>query len=253
MNLSKHFHRIGAQYTEQPVETDTFNVSVRTIEGKPTFVYSAANTFAISLLHINPATKHLLLMVKSQKDEKHKILCGFDERGYFAAEIPKKFGVKDVTTALEALKPGVVLDAQVGTNLKAKYFAKRKTLAYIRQGEWFFIPMPTIFKINPLVILKDEPIQRGTGKPHMCEEFARIGGQLVYVTSKFQNGLTQLQYEEHVAKHPEDRKLYTQTRTRDAMIYARGRITHRDHKTLYLDRWHRVASNTEVGKHVVLD
>lgn len=32
---------------------------------------------------------------------------------------------------------------------------------------------------------------------------------------------------------------------RDATVYVRGEITHRDHKTVYLNGWHRVLMNTE--------
>jgi hypothetical protein len=34
--------------------------------------------------------------------------------------------------------------------------------------------------------------------------------------------------------------------TRDARVYAKGRITHRDHKTVILKGWHRVYLNNEV-------
>jgi hypothetical protein len=33
----------------------------------------------------------------------------------------------------------------------------------------------------------------------------------------------------------------------DAEVYARGRVSHRDHKTVVLAGWHRVLMNTEAG------
>ena len=32
---------------------------------------------------------------------------------------------------------------------------------------------------------------------------------------------------------------------RDANVYARGRVRHPDHKTIFLNGWHRVLMNTE--------
>lgn len=32
---------------------------------------------------------------------------------------------------------------------------------------------------------------------------------------------------------------------RDAQVYARGDVRHRDHKTIHLDGWHRVYMNRE--------
>jgi hypothetical protein len=33
--------------------------------------------------------------------------------------------------------------------------------------------------------------------------------------------------------------------TRDAVVYARGRVRHADHRTITLHGWHRVLMNTE--------
>ena len=40
------------------------------------------------------------------------------------------------------------------------------------------------------LILPHEPIRRGGGKPHMCEQLYRDGGTTVYVCSRHPNGLT---------------------------------------------------------------
>ena len=40
------------------------------------------------------------------------------------------------------------------------------------------------------LVLRDEPLRRGSGKPHMVECLARTGGETVYVTSRHPNGPT---------------------------------------------------------------
>jgi hypothetical protein len=86
-------------------------------------------------------------------------------------------------------------------------------------------------------------VRSGGGKPHMCERLFRMGGETVYVTAGFPNGITEEQYvrlEERVRKQSNWRVM-----RRNPTVYVRGRIRHPDHKTVELDGWHRVLSNTE--------
>ena len=77
----------------------------------------------------------------------------------------------------------------------------------------------------------------------MCEQLFRTGGETVYVSPGFASGITQEEYsnlEEGVRKRWNWRVM-----RRNPTVYVRGRIRHRDHKTVELDVWHRVLSNTE--------
>ncbi len=76
---------------------------------------------------------------------------------------------------------------------KRKKRLHRKTDVFIRQGEWFFIPVADV-QVNEKLILTNEPISRGRGKPHMCENLYRDGGTTVYVCGRHPNGLTVDQY-----------------------------------------------------------
>src|SRR5690242_18664467 len=89
----------------------------------------------IEVLDVQPADRHLLLLVREGKD-KSKFLCGHDERHWFVAGIPEAAPVGTVRQAKEALKPAEVQARQVG--LKAKARSRRKNAAFVRQGEWFF-------------------------------------------------------------------------------------------------------------------
>ena len=94
----------------------------------------------VSLLDVQPGDRHLLLLVRDGKD-KSKFLCGHDERHWFVAGIPETAPVGTVRQAKEALKPAEVLTAQAGKRLGAKARNRRKNAAFVRQGEWFFLPV----------------------------------------------------------------------------------------------------------------
>src|SRR5262245_22431357 len=122
----------------------------------------------IAVLDVQPADRHLLLLVREGKD-KSKFLCGHDERHWFVAGIPEKAPVGTVRQAKEALKPAEVHTAQARKGLKAKARSRRKNTAYIRQGEWFFLPDANM-AVDEKLILRNEPLTRGNGgKPHWAD------------------------------------------------------------------------------------
>ena len=117
----------------------------------------------IIVLNVQPREKHLLLLScqfgeQGQFLAKQKFLCGHDERHWFAAAIPEDEPVSTVATARIALKPEEVRTREglLGVSRKASF--QRRNAAFIRQGEWFFIP--TALKADPLLILKNEPLSR---------------------------------------------------------------------------------------------
>src|SRR5437870_9452182 len=113
----------------------------------------------IAVLDVQPADRHLLLLVREGK-EKCKFLCGHDERHWFVAGIPETAPVGTVRQAKEALKPAEVLNAQAGKRLRAKARNRHKNAAFVRQGEWFFLPVPG-FAVDENVVLSNEPPRRG--------------------------------------------------------------------------------------------
>src|SRR2546430_16885802 len=73
----------------------------------------------VAVLDVQPADRHLLLLVREGKD-KSKFLCGHDERHWFVAGIPEAAPVGTVRQAIEALKPAEVLPAQSRNRLPGK-------------------------------------------------------------------------------------------------------------------------------------
>jgi hypothetical protein len=198
----------------------------------------------VVVLDVQPADRHLLLLVREGKD-KSKFLCGHDERHWFVAGIPESAPVGTVQQAKEALKPAEVQIAQARKGISTKAGNRRKNAAYVRQGEWFFLPVGDMF-IDEKLILRDEPLTRGNGgKPHWTDFCYRTGGETVYVCSRYSNGVTEAQYKQILAGNSKAKGWGWRTMRRNPGVYVRGRVRHADHATITLHGWHRVLMNTE--------
>jgi hypothetical protein len=198
----------------------------------------------VAVLDVQPADRHLLLMVR-EGGEKHKFLCGHDERHWFVAAVPESAPVGTVRQAKEALKPAEVRAAQASEGLRAEARNRRKNAAYRRQGEWFFLPDPGL-AVDESLVLRNEPLRRGNGgKPHWTEFCYRTGGEIVHVCSRRPNGVTPAQHEKILAGNPKARGWNWQVMRRNPGVYVRGSVRHADHRTIVLHGWHRVLMNTE--------
>jgi hypothetical protein len=198
----------------------------------------------VAVLDVQPADRHLLLLVREGRD-KSKFLCGHDERHWFVAGIPESAPVGTVRQAKEALKPVEVRVAQALKALRAEARSRRKNAAYVRQGEWFFLPAADL-SVDEKLVLRHESLSRGNGgKPHWAEFCYRTGGETVYVCARRPNGVTEAQYKHILAGSPKAKGWGWRAMRRNAGVYVRGRVRHADHKTVVLHGWHRVLMNTE--------
>lgn len=197
------------------------------------------------VLDVKPTLRHLLLMT-AQADGKHKFLCGHDERHWFVAAVPERASVTSVESAFDALKPPAVRQLETRLRVKPRKRNLRRNEAFVRQGEWFFIPVRDDSFIDERLVLRYEPMFRsGGGKPHYCEELVRQGGQLVYVSSQYPSGLTEGQRRQLLSQQPALRRLHWVSLRRSPSVFVRGRVRHSDHKTIVLNGWHLVHMNTE--------
>jgi hypothetical protein len=199
----------------------------------------------LDILDLRKRERHLLLLARDG-DDKSLYLCGHDERHWFVAAIPESArGVANVATAMEALKPAEVLEAQARQGVKGKDRRRRKNVAYRRQGEWFFLPAPHL-KPDWKLVLHHEPLSRGNGgKPHWAEFCYRVGGETVHVCDQFPAGLRSAEYGRLLAARPKAKAWNWRRMQRDPEAYVRGRIRHEDHETINLLVWHKVVMNTE--------
>ena len=185
---------------------------------------------------VDPADRHLLLLVRSE-DSKSKFLCGHDERHWFVAAIPEDArGVTGVETAKAALQPSIV--ARRAERLPRKRRFDRRNPVFLRQGEWFFLPEPRVLA-DAGRILRNEPLARPGGTPHILREAFRRGGRAVYV-----NGGKVIDASAYAKLSPSHRGRY-RLMVRDPELFARGTVRHPDHATITLHGWHRVVMNTE--------
>src|SRR5215469_6245500 len=198
-----------------------------------------ASTTELVVLDFQPRDRHLLLLSR-RAAEKPRFLLGHDERHWFVAVIPESTPVSRVRDAKQALKPDLVLSSERG--VRTTYRDRRSNAARIRQGEWFFVPAPQV-RAELLLVLNNEPIARGGGKPHVCEELYRFGGETVYVSPGAANGLTEEQYQ--ALAEGERSRWNWRVMRRNPKVYVRGRVRHPDHKTVVLNGWHEVLTNTE--------
>jgi hypothetical protein len=204
----------------------------------------------LEVLDVQPKDRHLVLMARQPAarpglpDVKDKFLCGHDERHWFVAALPEQAPVSSVVTAMEALKPALVRGLERRRGGKRLHRLRRKTNTFVRQGEWFFVAASGV-EADGWAVLRNEPIRRGRGKPHICEYLHRMGGTTVYVCWRYENGLTADDYHKLLKKNPEAAQWHWRTMQRDPVVYVRGKVSHPDHATIRLDGWHRVEMNTE--------
>jgi hypothetical protein len=248
--IERHFANIGARAKVNPdtrrIRTDGVTIDIgHDRRGEFFDVAMAPGTRAeVRVVDVQPRIRHLLLM-SNQADGKHKFLCGHDERHWFVAAVPERSSVSNVQTALEALKPATVRDRENDLKVKTRKRNRRRNEAFIRQGEWFFVPVPTGLRVDERSILRNEPIARGGGKPHICEELVRQGGELVYVSPRHPQGLTERQRRRLISRQPKLRKLQWVAQRRNPLVFVRGKVRHSDHRTITLSGWHQVLMNTE--------
>jgi hypothetical protein len=192
----------------------------------------------------DPHQRHLLLMIRVAGDNPHldRFLCGHDEKDWFVASVPG--GASTIRQAFTALQPDAVRQALNGSGLSARKQFKRRNEVFLRQGEWFFLPEPDLM-VDEFLILRQEPISRGAGKPHVVSELYRTGGRSVYVCRKHPNGITGDAYRSLLRQNPSAAGWGWNLRKRDPRVYARGEVHHPDHASLELPIWHRVHPNTE--------
>jgi hypothetical protein len=65
------------------------------------------------------------------------------------------------------------------------------------------------------------------------------------VCRQYSTGVSLAEYERLIATDHRARSYAWRRMTRDAEVYARGEVRHRDHKTIDLAGWHRVYMNRE--------
>ena len=203
-----------------------------------------ADLLDVTVVQSEPKQRHLLLFVRKTADKPQldRFLCGHDEREWFVAAVPG--GASSVRQAMDALQPEPVRDALTRNHVSSRKRYERKNRAFRRQGEWFFVPEPSL-SVDKKLVLRNEPLRRGAGKPHIVEYLFRTGGETVHVCRRYPNGVAPNEYRAIVKRIPEAMGWGWQLMRRNPGVYVRGTVRHADHEVITLPFWHRVVMNTE--------
>jgi len=207
IDIRQAFDAIGA---ELAVSRDgrIFEIDVRQADQRELYqlTYPRFQAIETTAIDVKPALRHLVLDVAGRwRFPGARFLCGHDERHWFVASLPIELRTATVRGAMESLKPNVVLREQKRLGVKHRRH-RRQTAAYIRQGEWFFLPRP-MMHVGELAV-RGGQLARENGKPHQVEWIHQPEG-------------------------------------RDE-TFVRGAVSHPDHETIRLQVWHRVVQNTEI-------
>jgi hypothetical protein len=200
------------------------------------------NTRAV-VLDCRKSDHHLVLSLQDPGAAPQRFLCGFDERHWFAAAVTGH----TVPAAKESLMPSEVRDAALRAGVRHGDLFRRHTKAFVRQGEWFFVPYRA--EPGPLLVHRREPLIRpGGGKPHIVDELVRLGGEMVWFHAEHgANGLTEGEREALPEAIRTATGWYRRMRIGEgASVLVRGAVRHSDHATIWLGSWHRVYINSEV-------
>lgn len=248
--LSKKFAQMGARVQLRPAVDNVWRrelpgIDIRSDDKGEYFDIrlGANDQVDYEVVDVRPDMRHLLLMAR-RTDAKQKFLCGHDERHWFVCAVPGE-STATVVTAMQALQP-VEVRRLVNRRVKrVKDRLRRRNKAFVRQGEWFFVPVKSMV-VDKNEIVVNEPLSRGGGsKAHMCQYLYRTGGHLVWVCRRYPRGVLEHEYRK-ILLTVRGAKAWDWIRMRrDPIVYVRGRVWHPDHKTIVLHDWHRVFMNTE--------
>lgn len=211
METLNAFESIGA---EARIETQGTSFVLDVVEEAREYFKLTApvnDELRFDVLDSKPHLRHLVLEVSGWRLPIFgRYLCGHDERHWFAAPLPNDRRAHTVRGAMESLKPELVRREQKRKGVKTRKH-RRKTAAYVRQGEWFFLPRPMMHVGDKAQ--RNGRLVRGQGKPHRVSWiYQPVGSNETYV---------------------------------------RGAVSHPDHETLLLQVWHRVVQNNEPEQAVV--
>jgi len=248
--LHEKFYRMGARVNVHSAPVQRVAIDIKHDRRGEFFDVSVREGVMVNAIDVRPRQRHLLLAVHDEDSlglpipGGQRFLCGHDERAWFVAAVPEGRPASNVAMAMDALKPGIARFAEARVGLRFEKRHDRRNQAWVRQGEWFFVPVPG-FRAGEFQVRRNEPLVRSnSSKPHTAEFCVRTGGELIYLHQRSRAIISAATYRRLMKRNPAEAKLYS-AQQQNMQVLVRGRISHADHKTIVLNDWHQVAMNTE--------
>lgn len=173
----QHFQVMGAD-VDVASDGDRFEIGIDQSRHGETFHlrFPSDGSVTAKVLDADRYQRHLLLNVAHRGlGVSQKYLCGHDEFHWFVAALPEKSAATTLPQAMESLKPVAVRQEQRSKRVKRSRRRNRHTTAYLRQGEWFFVPRPG-FDAAGQRVAHNGSLVRGAGKPHRVDLLCRSHG-----------------------------------------------------------------------------
>lgn len=163
VSVEKGFEELGVRVKvtrvpkpRSPLETSPVKVDVGRDRDGDLFLIDRPWNVRLSVPDVDAGDRHLLLVAEQPRAGVSRFLCGHDERAWFVAAVPEIHEVRTVDAARDALKPDEVWAEIRAHDLPRDQWNLRCTAAFLRQGEWFFLPRPWI-KVQWRDVLRDDP------------------------------------------------------------------------------------------------
>ena len=203
-----------------------------------------SDTLDVTVMQSEPKQRHLLLFVRKPGDKPQldRFLCGHDEREWFVAAVPG--GASSVRQAMDALQPAPVRQALASHKVSTNKRYSRKNRAFRRQGEWFFVPEPTMVVI-PSWCCAMSRFAAGLESPHGGAACSAVVAKPFTCPSSTRTVSCRTEYKRLLKSDPSAARWGWRVMRRNTGVYARGAVSHGDHATITLPFWHRVMMNTE--------
>ena len=201
---------------------------------------AAAREAEAEVVHIDPADRHLLLLVRSE-GEKSKFLCGHDERHWFVAAIPE--AARGVTRRRDGQGRAAAADRRVARRdrlpRKRRFEPSQRGLSCARASGSSSRRRGS--RVEPWRCCATSRWPAPAGRRTCCARRTAAAVDVVYV-----RGANVLSDEGLRAARPSvTRRGYCARCAATLSSYARGTVRHPDHATIMLPGWHRVVMNTE--------
>ena len=147
----------------------------------------------VEVVDVGRTDRHLLLLVRDG-EEKSKFLCGHDERHWFVAGDPRDRPRRQRCRDGEGSAAAAACTRRRSSGSGRRTAFRRRNAAYVRQGEWFFVPAPGLDAAEPRSCCATSRCRAAAARRTCSSSRIRRGGETVWVNSRHPSGISEPAY-----------------------------------------------------------